>query len=164
MGDHVITMTLNGDPVRLTVPSHRTLLECLRDDLELTGTKSGCEEGECGACTVLVDGEPVNSCLVLAADADGRSVVTIEGLARGGRLHPVQQGFVEAGGVQCGYCTPGMIMSSVALLEAEPDPSDDEIRFRLAGNLCRCTGYMKIVDAVHRASVLVAGEAEEVME
>jgi carbon-monoxide dehydrogenase small subunit len=143
-----LTLTVNGQEVRLEVDADRTLLRVLRDDLGLTGAKEGCAEGECGACTVLLDGEPVCSCLMLAAQAVGRTVTTIEGLADpSGRLHPVQQAFIDAGAVQCGFCTPGMILTATALLEhGGADP--EEARTALAGNLCRCTGYAKIVDAV----------------
>lgn len=147
-----IRLTVNGRPYEVEVDAETRLLDLLREDLQLTGTKEGCGEGECGACTVLMDGRPVYSCLVLAAQADGAEVLTIEGLAEGSRLHPVQQAFVDAGGVQCGFCTPGFILSSVALLRDRPDPTDEEIRTALEGNLCRCTGYAKIVDAVRLAA------------
>ncbi|UCF35232.1 MAG: (2Fe-2S)-binding protein [Phycisphaerales bacterium] len=132
----------------LRVPPGATLLEVLREDLELTGTKYGCGEGECGACSVLLDGRVVNSCLVLAQECDGLEVLTIEGLRSNGQLHPIQKAFVEYGAIQCGFCTPGMIMAAYALLEANPSPSEEEIKRALEGNLCRCTGYRKIVDAV----------------
>jgi len=147
-----IRLTVNGTAYEREVDAEMRLLDLLRDELQLTGTKEGCGEGECGACTVLLDNRPVNSCLVLAPQTDGREVVTIEGLADGDRLHPVQQAFVDAGGVQCGFCTPGFIMSTVALLKENPNPSDDEIRTALEGNLCRCTGYTKIVEAVRLAA------------
>jgi carbon-monoxide dehydrogenase small subunit len=147
-----IELTINGSEVRLTVDPRRTLLQVLRDDLELTGTKEGCGTGECGACTVLLDNEPVRSCLLLAVDADGREVTTIEGLSREGEPHPIQLAFVDAGAVQCGFCTPGMVLASKALLDENPAPSEEEIRRALSGNLCRCTGYKKIVDAVQRAA------------
>ena len=143
-----IRLTVNGKPFERDVDAETRLLDLLREDLHLTGTKEGCGEGECGACTVLIDGRPVNSCLVLAPQADGADVLTIEGVADGDRLHPIQQAFVDAGGVQCGFCTPGFIMSTYALLRDTPDPTDDEIRSALEGNLCRCTGYGKIVEAV----------------
>jgi carbon-monoxide dehydrogenase small subunit len=144
-----LSLTVNGKEVRADVPADRTLLRFLRDDLGLTGAKEGCAEGECGACTVLLDGEPVCSCLTLAAQADGRAVTTIEGLADAdGHLHPVQQAFIDAGAIQCGFCTPGVILTAKALLEAGPATNADEVRTALAGNLCRCTGYAKIVDAV----------------
>ncbi len=147
-----IRLTVNGRPHEGEVDAETRLLDLLREDLHLTGTKEGCGEGECGACTVLIDGRPVNSCLVLAAQADGTEVLTIEGLADGDRLHPIQQAFVDAGGVQCGFCTPGFVMSAYALLNEIPDPTDDEILTALEGNLCRCTGYGKIVDAVRLAA------------
>ena len=147
-----IRLTVNGRPYEREVDAETRLLDLLREDLHLTGTKEGCGEGECGACTVLIDGRPVNSCLVLAPQVDDADVLTIEGIADGDRLHPIQQAFVDAGGVQCGFCTPGFIMSTYALLNEVPDPSDDEILTALEGNLCRCTGYGKIVEAVHLAA------------
>lgn len=144
-------ITVNGDAHHILVDTHRTLLEVIRDDIGLTGTKNGCGEGECGACTVLLDNEPVSSCLVLAHEADGREVVTIEGLARGGALHPIQQAFVDEGAIQCGFCTPGMVMSTKALLDRNPDPNREDILRGLRGNLCRCTGYVKIIAAVETA-------------
>ncbi len=149
---HDIQVTINGTSHQLAVPANRTLLELLRDDLRLTGTNKGCEAGDCGACTVLLDGDPVPSCLVLAVQADGCDVLTIEGLASGNRLHPIQQAFVDTGAVQCGYCTPGMILVSLALLRKNPHPDEAEIRGALSGNLCRCTGYQKIVQAVQAAA------------
>ena len=143
---------VNGDPVEVGVRDRETLLEVLRGRLGLTGTKQGCDVGDCGSCTVLLDGEPVLSCLTLAADVEGREVLTIEGLARGDELHPLQQAFLDAGAVQCGYCTPGMILTAKALLDRNPRPSRGEIRAALSGNLCRCTGYRKIVDAVELAA------------
>jgi carbon-monoxide dehydrogenase small subunit len=148
----LIRISLNGEEVEVAVRPNATLLEALRDDLGMTGAKKGCGDGDCGACTVLLDGLPVSSCLVLAMQADGRKVQTVEGLAEEGRLHPIQQAFVDAGGVQCGFCTPGMLLSAKSLLDANPDPDDRQIREALAGNLCRCTGYQKIVDAVRRAA------------
>jgi carbon-monoxide dehydrogenase small subunit len=143
-----LAFTVNGDPVRVKVASHATLLEVLREQLELTGTKYGCGEGECGACSVMLDGKLVNSCLVLALECAGSTVLTIEGLAAGGELHPIQQAFVDCGAIQCGFCTPGMIMAAYALLQANPSPTEEEVKRALEGNLCRCTGYRKIVDAV----------------
>jgi aerobic carbon-monoxide dehydrogenase small subunit len=144
-----LRLTVNGRQVSADVPADRTLLRFLRDDLGLTGTKEGCAEGECGACTVLLDGAPVCSCLMLAVQAGGHAVTTIEGLADAeGRLHPVQQAFIDAGAIQCGFCTPGMILAAAALLEGGPAADPAEVRVALAGNLCRCTGYAKIVDAV----------------
>ena len=146
-----LALTVNGKPVQADVSADRTLLRFLRDDLGMTGTKEGCGEGECGACTVLLDGEPVCSCLTLAVQAAGRTVTTIEGLAdEQGHLHPVQQAFIDAGAIQCGFCTPGMILTAAALLADGPAADPDEVRAALAGNLCRCTGYAKIVDAVVR--------------
>jgi carbon-monoxide dehydrogenase small subunit len=148
----LIRLFVNGEEVEVAVRPNATLLEALRDDLGLTGAKKGCGDGDCGACTVLLDGLPISSCLALAMQADGREVRTVEGLTEEGRLHPIQQAFVEAGGVQCGFCTPGMLLSVKSLLDANPDPDDRQIREALAGNLCRCTGYQKIVDAVRRAA------------
>ena len=147
-----IRFTVNGRQVERETDAQTRLLDLLREDLALTGTKEGCGEGECGACTVLIDGRAVNSCLVLAPQVDGKSVLTIEGLAQGEALHPIQQAFVEQGGVQCGFCTPGFIMSTVALLQGNPSPTDEEILTALEGNLCRCTGYTKIVEAVRAAA------------
>jgi len=149
MKKRTIVLVVNGDEHSLAVKPNRTLAEALRDDLGLTGTKVGCETGDCGACTVWLNGRPVNSCLTLAVEADGLEVRTIEGMAPSGtELHPVQRAFVERGAVQCGFCTPGMVMSSVHLLEQAPDATEEEIRHELGGNLCRCTGYTKIVEAV----------------
>ena len=148
-----ISATINGRETSVAADPHDTLLELLRDRIGLTGTKEGCGNGNCGTCTVLMDGAPVNACLVLAAEIDGREVVTIEGLGTGGALHPIQRALVEAGGTQCGFCTPGIVLSAKALLDANPDPSETEIRYALAGNLCRCTGYDKIVHAVQEAAV-----------
>jgi carbon-monoxide dehydrogenase small subunit len=151
-----LRITVNGDEYHLLVDTQRTLLEVIRDQVGLTGTKNGCGAGECGACTVLVEGQPVNSCLMLALEADGREVLTIEGLARGDVLHPIQRAFVEAGAIQCGYCTPGMVLAAKALLDRNPDPTRDEILAALRGNLCRCTGYVKIIDAVETAKTKLA--------
>jgi len=148
MKKQVLTLTVNGTEQQVAVNANATLVEVLRKDLGLTGTKIGCGEGDCGACTVLLDGEAVNSCLVLALQTEGREVTTIEGLSDGIHLHPIQQAFIEKGAVQCGFCSPGMVLSSKALLESNPHPSDQEVRAGLAGNLCRCTGYQKIVEAV----------------
>jgi len=146
-----ITLTVNGDPYSVHVEPNRTLLDVLRDDLNLTGTNRGCNQGDCGACTVHVDGKAMNACLVLAVDADGAEITTIEGLATGGRLHPIQQAFVDEGAVQCGYCTPGMIMTAAALLDSHPCPTEEQIREGIEGNLCRCTGYESIVRAIRAA-------------
>ena len=143
-----LNITINGQPYNLFVSTHRTLLEVIRDDLGLTGTKVGCEMGECGACTVIMDGRTVNSCLVLAHESEGCVVQTIEDLVEDGNLHPIQESFVEHGAIQCGFCTSGMIMSTKGLLEKNPNPGKDEIRAEMRGNLCRCTGYVKIVEAI----------------
>jgi aerobic carbon-monoxide dehydrogenase small subunit len=152
MANHRISLMINGEYEQVEVPSSMTLLQMLRDKVALTGTKNGCNAGECGACTVLLNGEPVNSCMVLAVECDGMQVVTVEGLAKDGVLDPVQQTIIEHGGVQCGFCTPGVLISSRALIDRNPDPSEDEIREALVGNLCRCTGYLRIVDAVKEAA------------
>jgi aerobic-type carbon monoxide dehydrogenase small subunit (CoxS/CutS family) len=147
-----ITLNVNGESFEVYVPVHKTLLEVLREELQLTGTKHGCELGECGTCTVLVDGEPTLSCLALPIELEGRAILTVEGLAENGALHPLQQAFAELGAAQCGYCTPGILVTAKALLDENQHPSRDEIRQALAGNLCRCTGYTKILQAVERAS------------
>ena len=147
-----LTMKLNGEEVTIHIKPDAMLLDVLRDELGLMGTKEACGEGECGACTVLLDGQPVASCLMPALKAQGREVYTVEGLASGGNLHPLQKSFIEHGGVQCGYCTPGMLMSAKALLDRSPHPSEDEIKEAISGNLCRCTGYVKIVEAIKAAS------------
>jgi carbon-monoxide dehydrogenase small subunit len=156
MNKKMLRLTVNGIPHELAIHPTRTLVEVLRDELRLTGTKLGCGEGDCGACTVLLDGQPVNSCLVLALQADGRQVTTIEGLAQGAQLHPIQQAFVDAGAVQCGFCSPGMILSAKALLDAQPHPSEAQIRQGIGGNLCRCTGYQKIIEAIQDAASRLA--------
>jgi aerobic carbon-monoxide dehydrogenase small subunit len=148
----LLILNVNGEQVEAAVESNRTLLQFLREDLGLTGTKHGCGLGDCGACTVILDGKPVNSCLVLAVQANGKDVLTIEGLAANGRLHPIQQSFVDKGAIQCGFCTPGMILSAKALLDENPKPSELEIRTAISGNLCRCTGYQKIVEAIGEAA------------
>ena len=147
------TLRVNGTAYPVEIEGGRTLLSVLRDDLGLTGTKEGCDDSECGACMVLLDGRPVNSCSYLALQAAGADITTVEGLATDGHLHPIQRAFLEAGGVQCGFCTPGMIISAVALLSRTHHPTDEEIRAGLSGNLCRCTGYSPIISAVHAASV-----------
>ncbi len=157
MKKHHITLTVNGIEYELLVKPNATLTQVLREELELTGTKHGCGVGDCGCCTVLMDGEPVNSCLVLALEAQGHGITTIEGLAPDGGLHPVQESFIELGAIQCGFCTPGMILAAAALLEKNPQPSQEEIRRGLSGNLCRCTGYQKIVEAVEDAAARLKG-------
>ena len=152
-----IQLTVNGQSVDAAVEPNRTLLQFLREDLGLTGTKHGCGLGDCGACTVILDGQAVNSCLVLAINANGREVLTIEGLAEDGKLHPIQQAFVDKGSIQCGFCTPGMILSAKALLDANPKPTEQEIRMAISGNLCRCTGYQKIVEAIDEAAKILQG-------
>ena len=143
-----ISATINGEAVEFLCRPHQSLLEVLRDELRLTGSKEGCNNGNCGACTVMLDGVPVDSCLVLAAEVEGAEIVTIEGVAQEGHLHAVQQCFLEGAALQCGICTPGFIVAAKALLEKNPQPTEQEIRFNLAGNLCRCTGYESIIDAV----------------
>lgn len=146
-----INFIVNGQEYDLVIPVNRTLTQVLRENLRLTGTKQGCAVGDCGSCTVLLNGLPVNSCLVLAVEADGQEITTIEGLAKDEQLHPIQQAFVEHGGIQCGFCTPGMILSSKALLDKNPTPTEHEIREAISGNLCRCTGYQKIVESIAAA-------------
>ncbi len=148
---HQIRITVNGEEYDLLIDPKKTLLELLRDNLDLTGTKEGCDEGECGACSVILDGKVVNSCLVLAVEADNAEVMTIEGIHRGEELHPIQKAFVDSGAVQCGFCTPGMVITTKAMLDEIPDPSEEDIKQYLTGNLCRCTGYTKIIDAVNGA-------------
>lgn len=147
----LISLTINDREVEVAVPPNRTLADMLRQDLGLTGTKKGCDMGDCGSCTVLLDGRPVNACLVLAVQAGGRSVTTIEGVETDNGLHPIQQAFVEHGAVQCGFCTSGMILSGKSLLERNPSPSETAVRTAISGNLCRCTGYQKIVEAIQAA-------------
>jgi aerobic-type carbon monoxide dehydrogenase small subunit (CoxS/CutS family) len=146
-----LTLIVNGEPCDVAFDHYKTLLEVLREDLNLCGTKHGCELGECGACAVLLDGQPVLSCLVLGVECDGREVLTVEGLVTDGRLHPLQETFADLGSAQCGYCTPGFLVTAKALLDRTPDPTRDEIREALSGNLCRCTGYHQIVEAVEAA-------------
>jgi len=152
MSYHRITLTVNGTKEQVDVPSNMTLLRMIREKLALTGTKNGCAAGECGACTVLMNGEPVNSCMVLAAECDGANIVTVEGLAKDHQLDPIQETMMSSGGVQCGFCTPGILVTARALLDRNPNPSENEIREALVGNLCRCTGYIRIIDAVKKAS------------
>jgi aerobic carbon-monoxide dehydrogenase small subunit len=153
-----IRMRVNGQEHTLDIPQQRLLLDCLRYDLGLTGAKEGCSIGVCGACTVLMEGKIVSSCLVLAAMADGKDILTIEGLAQNGKLHPLQQAFIDHGGFQCGICTPGMIMAAKALLDDNPDPSEDEIKDWMMGNLCRCTGYYKIIESIQAAAGQTQGK------
>jgi len=153
MRKEMATFIVNGESHEIIIQSNMTLLEVLRETLGLTGAKQGCSaSGNCGACTVLVDDKPILSCLTLAASVKGRDILTIEGLAESGKLHPIQEAFIEHGGTQCGYCTPGMILSAKALLDEKPNPTDEEVKEGLAGNLCRCTGYVKIIDSVLAAS------------
>ena len=147
-----ITTTVNGEVYTREVDVNMTLVEFIRDELHLNGTKEGCDEGECGACTIIFDGHPFNSCLVLAMEADGHEITTIEGMANDGRLHPIQEAFLEVGAVQCGYCTPGMILSAKVVLDEYPDPTEDQIRTGIEGNICRCTGYNRIVEAIKLAA------------
>jgi carbon-monoxide dehydrogenase small subunit len=147
-----LALEVNGIPYSVAVEPHRSLLSVLRTEIGLTGAKEGCDDSECGACMVMLDGQPLNACSYLALQADGRRVTTVEGLAENGALHPLQSAFLQEGGVQCGFCTPGMLVSAAALLAATRDPTDDEVRLALAGNLCRCTGYQKIIRAVRRAA------------
>lgn len=147
-----INIILNGNSTTLEVPQHRLLLDLLRDEIGLTGTKEGCGTGDCGACTVFLNGKPVNSCLILSGELDGAEIVTIEGVGIGPELHPVQKAFIQDGGVQCGYCTSGMLMMAKAFLDENSNPTEEEIRFALSGNLCRCTGYAKIIQAVQDAA------------
>jgi carbon-monoxide dehydrogenase small subunit len=148
----LISLTVNGQQYDVAIEPRQSLLQVLREELHLTGTKEGCSEGECGACTVILDGKTVDSCLIFGLEANGRNILTIEGLATSEALHPVQQAFADFGGVQCGFCTPGMILAATALLESNPNPTEEEIRWGIAGNLCRCTGYVKIVEAIKSAA------------
>ena len=151
---HTITLTVNGETEIVDVPAHWTLLQMLRDKIGLTGTKNGCAGGECGACTVLLNGAPVNSCMILGVECDGSEIITIEGLAQDEKLDPVQQAVMEAGGVQCGFCTPGVLISAKALLDRNQNPSEEEIKESLVGNLCRCTGYVRIIEGIKEAAEL----------
>jgi carbon-monoxide dehydrogenase small subunit len=155
-----VVCRVNGEPVDVLTDSYKTLLEVLREDLQLTGTKHGCELGECGACAVLLDGQPILSCLSLAEECQAREVTTVEGLVHDGRLHPLQECFADLGASQCGYCTPGILVTAKALLDREPNPSREQIAEALSGNLCRCTGYIQIIDAVEAAARLTPASAE----
>ncbi len=148
----LIELRVNGEAYEIAIESHRTLLEVLRENLGLTGTKRGCDEGTCSACTVLLDGKPMLSCLMLAMDAVGKEIQTVEGMAIGGKLHPIQEAFVQHGAIQCGFCTPGMILTAKAFLDKNPKPTENEIKQAISGNLCRCTGYIKIVEAIKAVS------------
>lgn len=155
--ERIVHLNVNGEDNDVLAQPGESLLDVLRNRLYLTGTKKGCNEGDCGACTVIIEGRPVNACLVLAVEAEGQKIVTIEGLANGSRLHPLQDAFLKYGGFQCGFCTPGMLMSAKALLEDHPDPTDDEIKAGISGNLCRCTGYAKIVESIREAARVMRG-------
>jgi aerobic carbon-monoxide dehydrogenase small subunit len=158
MSKHHVSTTINGEPVEFLCETQQTLLDVLRNELHLTGSKEGCASGDCGACSVILDGKVVCSCLMLGVEAGGHSVTTVEGIAQGDKLHPVQQRFLEYAALQCGFCTPGFIVATKALLDENSDPTETEIRYWLAGNLCRCTGYDKIVRAVQAAAADVRGE------
>ncbi|HEX9143877.1 MAG TPA: (2Fe-2S)-binding protein [Candidatus Binatia bacterium] len=147
-----VRLKVNGETYELVIAPYRTLVDVLREEIRLTGSKKGCDVGDCGACTVLMDGQPVNSCLVLAATAQDKEIVTIEGLAQNGKLHPLQEAFIKEGAVQCGYCTPGVLMSLKALVDSNPAPTPEDVKIAMAGNLCRCTGYQHVVDAVKLAA------------
>lgn len=154
---HVVSTTVNGEPYEVLVEPFCSLLDMLRDSLRLTGTKKGCDEGDCGACTVIIDDNTVTSCMMLALDVQDKAITTVEGLMQDGELHPVQAAFVEHGGVQCGFCTPGLIMSGVGLLRENPNPTEEEVRFAIGGNLCRCTGYSRVVKAILAAAKNMRG-------
>jgi aerobic-type carbon monoxide dehydrogenase small subunit (CoxS/CutS family) len=156
-----IRVNLNGEPTDVSFASYKTLLEVLREDLGHTGTKHGCELGECGACAVLLDGKPVLSCLILGVECDGKDVLTVEGLGTNGELHPLQDAFADLGAAQCGYCTPAILVTAKALLDRNPRPTRDQIREALSGNLCRCTGYLQIFEAVEAAVLKIAGDGEQ---
>lgn len=157
----IISLKINGELFETAVRSGESLLDVLRERLHSTGTKKGCNEGDCGACTVIMNGRSVNSCLVLALEADGSEITTIEGLALGSKLHPLQESFMKNGGYQCGFCTPGMLLSAKALLDENPDPTDDEIKWGISGNICRCTGYVKIVESIKEAAKVMRGETQD---
>jgi aerobic carbon-monoxide dehydrogenase small subunit len=159
---HVVAVTINGEAHELSVEPYRSLLDALRNEAGLTGSKKGCDVGDCGACTIILDGKPVNSCLVLAAEVDGSTIVTIEGVqSAADQLHPLQENFMKHGGAQCGFCTPGIIVMAKALLDENPDPTDDDIRFGIAGNICRCTGYTKIIEAIQATARDLRAKAKE---
>lgn len=162
METFILKATINGTPLELPVDPSWRLLDVLRQKLGLTGVKEGCGEGECGACTVLLNRKPVNSCLILAPEADGADIVTIEGLAQQGMLHPIQEAFLEAGAVQCGFCTPGMVLAAKALLDNNPNPSDMDVKTAISGNLCRCTGYVKIIEAIHLAAKKISSGGDNI--
>lgn len=145
---HKIRLTINDELYEVSVEPYKTLIDIIRDDIGLTGTKKGCGTGDCGSCTIILDGKPVNSCLILGVEVDGSNILTIEGLRKGEELHPIQKAFIEHGAIQCGYCTPGMIISAKALLDNFPNPTEDQVKTALSGNLCRCTGYKKIIEAI----------------
>jgi len=161
MSDHTITVTVNGETTTRTVPARMLLVHFLREELALTGTHIGCDTTSCGACTILVDGRPMKSCTMFAVQADGAHIETVEGLAQGGALHPLQQAFWDKHGLQCGFCTPGMLMTSRAFLAENPSPTEDEIRHGISGNLCRCTGYVKIVEAIQAAAATLRASGGE---
>jgi carbon-monoxide dehydrogenase small subunit len=161
MSKHHVSTIINGEPVEFLCEPQQTLLDVLRDELNLTGSKEGCASGDCGACSVIVDGRLVCSCLMLGVEAEGRRITTIEGIADGDRLHPVQQKFLEHAALQCGFCTPGLIVAAKALLDENPNPTEEEARYWLAGNLCRCTGYDKVIRAVLDAAAVIRGEAAQ---
>lgn len=156
----IIKFKLNGEDIEAYVQDNITMLDFLRKDMQLTGTKSGCEEGECGACTIMFDGKPITSCMMMAVEANGHEIVTIEGIMKDGQLHPVQKEFIDKWALQCGFCTPGMIISAVALLDENKNPTEYEIREAIAGNLCRCTGYAKIVEAIGSAAKVLQKEVQ----
>ena len=158
MNKHHVSATINGEPIEFLCETQQTLLDVLRDELGLTGSKEGCSSGDCGACSVILDGRLVCSCLALAVEAEGRTIETIEGLARGDVLHPLQRKFLELAALQCGFCTPGLLVAAKALLDRYPNPTEDEVRYWLAGNLCRCTGYDKVIRAVLEAAAEIRGE------
>ncbi|SHI33585.1 carbon-monoxide dehydrogenase small subunit [Dethiosulfatibacter aminovorans DSM 17477] len=159
-----IEITINGKKMTQQISPAMTLLDLIRKELNLKGTKKGCNNGNCGSCTVLMDGKPVNSCMTLAVQADGKNILTIEGLSDGSILHPIQESFIEKGAIQCGFCTPGMVISAKGLLDKNPEPTEDEIREGISGNYCRCTGYTKITDAVKHSAAVLRNEKDQLME